>query len=119
MRLSWSLAFNRSTVVVCNSLAILPTSLRPQLAPARTQTGVLIAITRNKKDGIKPVLFYLPWMRFERMTYRLEGGCSIQLSYQGLVFTSLYYHEHFLLQVNFLFIICTPARAKRQRSHLR
>ena len=23
-------------------------------------------------------------MRFERMTYRLEGGCSIQLSYQGL-----------------------------------
>ena len=26
----------------------------------------------------------LPWMRFERMTYRLEGGCSIQLSYQGL-----------------------------------
>ena len=26
----------------------------------------------------------IPWMRFERMTYRLEGGCSIQLSYQGL-----------------------------------
>ncbi len=25
-------------------------------------------------------------MRFERMTYRLEGGCSIQLSYQGLIF---------------------------------
>ena len=23
-------------------------------------------------------------MRFERMTYRLEGGCSIQLSYSGL-----------------------------------
>ena len=37
-------------------------------------------------------------MRFERMTYRLEGGCSIQLSYQGLMLTFLYYHEHFLLQ---------------------
>ena len=23
-------------------------------------------------------------MRFERMTYRLEGGCSIQLSYRGI-----------------------------------
>ena len=37
-----------------------------------------------KKDEINPVLFYLPEMRFERMTYRLEGGCSIQLSYSGL-----------------------------------
>ena len=29
------------------------------------------------------LLIKIPWMRFERMTYCLEGSCSIQLSYQG------------------------------------
>ena len=34
--------------------------------------------------------FKIPWMRFERMTYRLEGGCSIQLSYQGLISSAVF-----------------------------
>ena len=38
----------------------------------------------NKKEVLTS-LINLPWMRFERMTYRLEGGCSIQLSYQGSI----------------------------------
>ncbi len=33
--------------------------------------------------GLTHLFKNLPEMRFERMTYRLEGGCSIQLSYSG------------------------------------
>ena len=47
--------------------------------------GIKIVKNCIKKEGLKPSLsVYLPWMRFERMTYCLEGSCSIQLSYQGL-----------------------------------
>ena len=35
-------------------------------------------------------------MRFERMTYRLEGGCSIQLSYQGLFAVDVIYTLYLL-----------------------
>ena len=39
------------------------------------------------------------------MTYRLEGGCSIQLSYQGILFNILRYRRLFLKKtVNFVHI---------------
>ena len=40
-------------------------------------------------------------MRFERMTYRLEGGCSIQLSYQG-IFLKLFNFDTLLVFTNWL-----------------
>jgi hypothetical protein len=43
---------------------------------------------RANKKGLElshSLLFNkIPWIGFEPMTYRLEGGCSIQLSYQGI-----------------------------------
>ena len=64
---------------------LLPIDLRSLIIIRRTQNRFISSLSiANKKDEINPVLFYLPEMRFERMTYRLEGGCSIQLSYSGL-----------------------------------
>ena len=52
--------------------------------PPNAKTPSLMLTKQIKKDRHKiPILFNLPRMRFERMTYRLEGGCSIQLSYRG------------------------------------
>src|SRR5574344_588696 len=36
----------------------------------------------------------IPRMRFERMTYRLEGGCSIQLSYRGLILFVIQFYDN-------------------------
>ena len=35
------------------------------------------------------LLVLVPWTGFEPMTYCLEGSCSIQLSYQGILFNAV------------------------------
>ena len=67
--------------------------------------GRLCRPGKKIKDGKTHPLLYLPWMRFERMTYRLEGGCSIQLSYQGLLDngnTKIFFCNSLFLLYNFL-----------------
>ena len=59
----------------CNFLATLQQQAAKNKKSAFYKSGWNSIISYKKK---------IPWMRFERMTYRLEGGCSIQLSYQGL-----------------------------------
>ena len=89
MRLSWSLAFNGSADFLFRSGASSKESSSALSSLPLERKKAFSSLSQEiKKDGIKPVIFYLPWMRFERMTYRLEGGCSIQLSYQGLLFNS-------------------------------
>ena len=41
--------------------------------------------TKKPFDFSKGFLKMVPRSGFEPMTYRLEGGCSIQLSYRGLL----------------------------------
>ncbi len=46
----------------------------------------------NKKREIEinlTLLLMVPWTGFEPMTYCLEGSCSIQLSYQGILIAKL------------------------------
>ena len=73
MRLSWSLAFNRSADFLFRSGASSKESSSALSSLPLERKKAFSSLSQEiKKDGIKPVIFYLPWMRFERMTYRLE-----------------------------------------------
>ena len=56
----------------------------PSVRKSAERIMAFSSLSQKIRQDRKLILSYLPWMRFERMTYRLEGGCSIQLSYQGL-----------------------------------
>ena len=43
-----------------------------------------------------------PSTRFERVTYRLGGDCSIQLSYEGVGFRDIKYFGEYFSAINYI-----------------
>ena len=64
MRLSWSLAFNRSADFLFRSGAFSKESSSALSSLPLERKKTFSSLSQEiKKDGIKPVIFYLPWMR--------------------------------------------------------